>query len=215
MTLESEKDVNPMQTEAEARTDTDSSSMKTRILQAATTLFAARGFDGVSFRDITDISGAKRSLIIYHFGSKEALWRETVTLILDRMNTVLHAYPEPSADCSDRERLSHCLRMYIEAFLANPEYAQIIVREGGVSGERLDWIVERFSELSERRLVEGPLGEKVRSTIVRDLIMSTLLGAAALRPYLDASRGLVTTPDWSEARKVELTELLTRLVADI
>jgi AcrR family transcriptional regulator len=47
-----------------------------RIIEAAETLFASDGYDGVSFRDLTAAAGVSLSAIHYHFGSKEAVLSE-------------------------------------------------------------------------------------------------------------------------------------------
>ena len=47
-----------------------------RIIEAAETLFAAEGYDAVSFRDLTGAAGVSLSAIHYHFGSKEAVLSE-------------------------------------------------------------------------------------------------------------------------------------------
>ena len=47
-----------------------------RILAAAELLFAGRGIDGVSLREITAAAGANVAAVHYHFGSKEAVLEE-------------------------------------------------------------------------------------------------------------------------------------------
>ena len=49
------------------------SAPKQRLLDAAESLFAERGFEAVSVRDITGASGANVAAINYHFGTREAL----------------------------------------------------------------------------------------------------------------------------------------------
>ncbi len=46
------------------------------IVQAAISLFAARGIDGVSMRDIAQAAGVREAAIYRHFASKEELTRE-------------------------------------------------------------------------------------------------------------------------------------------
>lgn len=46
------------------------------IVQVATSLFAARGIDGVSMRDIAQAAGVREAAIYRHFASKEELTRE-------------------------------------------------------------------------------------------------------------------------------------------
>ncbi|BDI28853.1 TetR family transcriptional regulator [Capsulimonas corticalis] len=51
--------------------------VKTRetILNTAMDLFAEKGFDGASVADIAAAAGTPKSLLQYHFGSKEELWK--------------------------------------------------------------------------------------------------------------------------------------------
>ncbi len=51
-----------------------------RLLNAGECLFADRGLDGVSVRDITEAAGANTAAIHYHFGSK----RDLIAAILQR-----------------------------------------------------------------------------------------------------------------------------------
>jgi AcrR family transcriptional regulator len=46
------------------------------IVQVATALFAARGIDGVSMRDIAQAAGVREAAIYRHFASKDELARE-------------------------------------------------------------------------------------------------------------------------------------------
>jgi AcrR family transcriptional regulator len=52
---------------------------RSRIIHAAESLFADRGFDAVSMRDITSAANVNLALVNYHFGSKQALLTEVVT----------------------------------------------------------------------------------------------------------------------------------------
>ena len=49
-----------------------------KILDAAESLFADSGYDGVSIRGITKSAGVELALVNYHFGSKEALFCRVV-----------------------------------------------------------------------------------------------------------------------------------------
>lgn len=51
---------------------------RARILDAATTRFAGRGFSGASVRDIAGDAGVDPALVIRHFGTKEQLFLEAV-----------------------------------------------------------------------------------------------------------------------------------------
>jgi len=62
--------------------------MKTRdrIILAASELFAEKGFDNVSVRDITKKANANLSSISYHFADKEGLTQEVIQSTLDPLN---------------------------------------------------------------------------------------------------------------------------------
>ncbi len=49
--------------------------VKQRLIEAATLLFASRGFDGVGIREIAAAADANSAMVAYHFGSKEGLYR--------------------------------------------------------------------------------------------------------------------------------------------
>ena len=49
------------------------------LIAAAIPLFAAKGFNGVSVREVAAASGANLSMISYYFGSKEGLYAAVLT----------------------------------------------------------------------------------------------------------------------------------------
>ncbi len=53
----------------------DPSANRRAILSAATKLFAAHGFAATSMADIAKEAGVTKSLILYHFATKDELWR--------------------------------------------------------------------------------------------------------------------------------------------
>ncbi|GAA0780923.1 TetR/AcrR family transcriptional regulator [Roseibium denhamense] len=52
---------------------------KARILDAAETLFARRGFDGTSVRDIAKLAGVQVALVHHHGGPKEDLFHQVIS----------------------------------------------------------------------------------------------------------------------------------------
>jgi len=105
-------------------------SRQDEILHAAARLFAARGFDGVSFRDVTLETGANRSLILYHFHSKEELWRSAMRHIVSKFDAQIAKLPHVAPDRPDSERIANMLRNFLNTLIAVPEYGQVLMREG-------------------------------------------------------------------------------------
>ncbi len=62
------------------------SKSKQRLLEAAEQLFADRGFESVSVRDVTQAAGANVAAINYHFGSRDGLVATVVTRYLAPIN---------------------------------------------------------------------------------------------------------------------------------
>ena len=59
---------------AKERKQLDPAKTRASILRAAFRLFSERGYKGASIGDIADAAKVRKSLIQYHFGSKEQLW---------------------------------------------------------------------------------------------------------------------------------------------
>lgn len=67
------------------RTNEAGEETRTRLLDAAERLFAERGLDATSVRDITEVAGANTAAVHYHFGSKA----ELIKAILERRAGVM------------------------------------------------------------------------------------------------------------------------------
>ena len=57
-----------------------------RLLETAAGLFAARGFEGVSLRDLTQAAGVNLAAVNYHFGSREKLIECLIERMMNPMN---------------------------------------------------------------------------------------------------------------------------------
>lgn len=191
-----------------------------RVLDASGALFAARGFDGTSFRDITAATGAKRSLLLYHFTSKEELWRLAMKRVVARLDDAMAERGLPPAASPDAEKIARSLRTYIDSLVAVPEYGQILLREGVTAGPRLDWLVANFIPAFAFNFVlqNQSAAARVRSTMLRDMVIGAPLFATALGPLLEASTAAAShIPNagihpMSTARRDELIDLLVPLM---
>ena len=83
-----------------------------RLLAAATEQFAARGYHGVSVRDLATVMGVKPSSLYAHYASKDELYADLVLLANEEIATrlreaVLVADPEPA------QTLAALVRAYV------------------------------------------------------------------------------------------------------
>lgn len=67
----------------------DAEGTKSRVLESAEKLFAGKGFSGASLAKISKASGISDGLILYHFKSKEQLYKEVIERISVRYMGVL------------------------------------------------------------------------------------------------------------------------------
>ncbi len=65
-----------------------SSDARERLLQAAAPLFASRGFNGVSVRELAESAGVNVAAISYHFGGKAGLYTASLEVLMEKMRPV-------------------------------------------------------------------------------------------------------------------------------
>ena len=95
-----------------------------QILDAATKLFAERGFAGVGVDAVAAQSGITGSAIYRHFASKEEI---LATLFDQLIDTLLMRVGEPAVD--PQEELDRLIAIHVEYVLANPDLTTIWQRE--------------------------------------------------------------------------------------
>jgi AcrR family transcriptional regulator len=188
------------------------------ILDAAIQLFAERGYDGVSLDDITVRSGAKRSLILYYYKNKDELWRSSAEVVARAFNDAVQvnlARLKPPAN--DDIRLRQDMGAWLDAFQGKPEFPRYLVREGGVPGPRLEWLVQHFGYATLE--FESPgRRRRLQATILRDALMALYLAMAALGPLLETSLSFVAGKrtagvyPLSKANREILIDIMVRMV---
>ena len=116
-----------------------------RLLLAAESVFARKGFDGATVRDICDLAGMNVAAINYHFGDKERLYVATVRNA--HACSIADAGPPPQlAGLPPAERL----RGFVAAMLKNmdapvrPESMQLLMRELSQPSPATISVVEDF-----------------------------------------------------------------------
>jgi AcrR family transcriptional regulator len=112
-------------------------STKARILQAAEAVFAARGFDGASTREIAAAAGVNISSLHYHWESKENLYLAVFQNIYDRIiNLIRAAVPPVAGRRRDARALVDDLMGRIFDFFADhPDVTRLLVRRLLESGQ--------------------------------------------------------------------------------
>lgn len=111
------------------------------VLVAAADLFSRNGYNGVALDDIAVASGVRKNNLIYHFTSKEQLWKETVDWIFAQTDTFFsEARGAPTDD--PWEGFEDYARSYFEVCRRFPPYMLIPLLEGVNQSWRSDYLAE-------------------------------------------------------------------------
>lgn len=132
-------------------------------MQAATELFAARGFDGVPVESIAERAGANKAMINYHFGGKRGLYQAILVETFDEIGTEIRAISERPDDA--RKQIAAFVDFVLElGTTRRVAFPALFLREV-LSGEgpdlevfkRLGMVVSSVMEIVRRGVAEGVL----------------------------------------------------------
>ncbi len=189
------------------------------LIEAATLVFAEKGYEGGSIRDITRKAGANQAAVTYHFGGKEGLYREV-------LRTAFKALKESNVlepDNLDSLQATEALRLFVRQMLLPLLKRSVLARYIKILNweilQRTDMfqdvaITENASLLSSaERLARRFMGERASE---EDVAVATLWllhqGFIFVRDYEYLSRPPHNLKV-DEAFVERLADFLTRLLA--
>lgn len=114
-----------------------------RILAAALSAFAERGFHGATTREIAAAADVPQGLVAYHFTSKQALWEAAVDWIFAVVRDDLEAAIETLRDVDPIARLRAVMKRLARLVARHPELHRFMTHEGAQDGPRLHWLADR------------------------------------------------------------------------
>jgi AcrR family transcriptional regulator len=115
------------------------------ILAAALSAFARGGFEGASLPKIARMANVAPPLIHYYFGSKDALWRETVDYSLGKLRQESAAICSATRSLAPLDRLRALLQS-ITLFAARwPDQFGMIMAEARADSDRFAWVQEHYT----------------------------------------------------------------------
>jgi AcrR family transcriptional regulator len=106
------------------------SSTKARILAAAEEVFAAKGFEGASTREIAAAAEVNISSLHYHWESKETLYFAVFENIYDRIvELVRSSIPDTAVERpTSRHVVDEAMGLLFDFFADNPNIPKLLVR---------------------------------------------------------------------------------------
>jgi AcrR family transcriptional regulator len=101
---------------------------KTQIIEAAVDLFAEKGFEGTSIRDLATKADVNVAMINYYFGSKEKLFecmvKEKAAYTKDILEEIVN-----DKGLSEIEKLDRIIDNYVAKIFSNRKFHRIIHQE--------------------------------------------------------------------------------------
>jgi AcrR family transcriptional regulator len=115
------------------------------ILDAATRLFAERGYDGTSMNDVAERVGMRKASLFYHFATKDALYEAVIDRVVASFQEPLEKIYASSGTFS--ERLDVLTATLVGALAARPHAARLLLREA------MDWGPQMRGKMLDRILL--------------------------------------------------------------
>jgi TetR/AcrR family transcriptional regulator len=117
--------------------------IKARILKAAFAAFSTHGFEGTSTRTVAADAHVSLSLLLYHFQSKDALWRAVVE---DQMNAYARseALQDDDESAPPDQRLRAMIRGMVHWLADVPGMHRLVTFEGHQLSSRLTWLCDTY-----------------------------------------------------------------------
>ncbi len=116
------------------------------ILRAAEECFAANGFAGARVADVARRAGVPRPLVVYHFGTKEALWEAVVERVFGSLREDFERAASGLNGLDSASKLKLLFRRYLLYCARHPILQRIIYWAGAEGGPRLEQITSAYLE---------------------------------------------------------------------
>jgi AcrR family transcriptional regulator len=150
-----------------------------QILQIAEKLFASKGYDGTSIRDISKEASVNIAMVSYYFGSKEKLLESLIIFRTRDLKIKLENLP--STPFSPLEKISQFIDYYIEKLNGNQSMYKIMQFE--ISNQKRAMDFDSFNEIKmqnlkvlEKIISEGQELGIFKKNIHTILIIPTIIG---------------------------------------
>lgn len=190
-----------------------------QILQVAETLFAEKGFDGTSIRNIAKEAKINIAMVSYYFGSKERLLE---SLILFRTSDLKFQIENLSVeDLEPIEKINKLIEIYINRINCNKGIYRILHFE--FSNEKREIDLQALNDLRTGNLKalmtiieEGQNKGVFRKDIIVPLITPTILGTFfhfhMNKPYFKNLLQLNTDELYNNYVKTNLTKHIQQTI---
>jgi len=176
-----------MATSAQARRWAKTGATQQRILDAATEVFATRGFSAATMADVVAGSGASIGSIYHHFGGKNELFLAIFEQMANAVDRHIERAMEQEGEDADPRRIFELhVRAYLEAMWENRRLARVLTSgdtPAGFEVVRRDRMQAAFrSWMAVLELDKSMRGQVLSGVLVATMAESSLMVAGCENP---------------------------------
>ena len=180
--------------------------VRERLLSSGTVLFAAKGFDGVSVREICKHAQTSMNMIHHYFGNKDGLFKEVVGQLNKGVLVVpLRLLESPVRSKEDfRSRIEMLFESTLEAYIENKDVLTIAIKEQADLPAIQDYL-GRFTNFIDQAREAGIVRHELDSAMVSGAMLDRILSQVLNAPFILKTFGLDVLGDseyqarWSKA----------------
>ena len=192
-----------------------------QIMETAEILFAEKGFNGTSVRDIAEKAHVNLAMISYYFGSKDKLLESLFDYRGEHVKLKLESMVEDKT-LSSFEKLDLLIEHYIEKIMNQQCFSRIMLREQvvnhtGITAELITQMKKRNQQIISKLIHQGQKKGEFKRNIDIPLMMATLVGTAghiiATQPYYREINNLqsMSEEEFQRHMKKKLSQHLKKL----
>jgi AcrR family transcriptional regulator len=176
-----------MATTAQARRWAKTGATQRRILDAATEVFATRGFSAATMADVVAGSGASIGSIYHHFGGKNELFLAIFEQMANAVDRRIETAMEQAGEDADPRRIFELhVRAYLEAMWENRRLARVLTSgdtPAGFEVVRRNRMQAAFrSWMAVLELDKSMRGQVLSGVLVATMAESSLMVAGCENP---------------------------------
>ena len=164
---------------------------RSAIIAAARTLFAQRGLEGATVREVADAANVNNAMIYYHFADKVELYRAVLADSFEEFDRIWE-HEIFSTGATTREKIQKYIEELIRFQHNNEEVRRILSIEFACCGKNLKWLADNFFHRSHEKLAailkegmkKGEL-KKVDLTLAISVLVGMVMQSFINRPLAE------------------------------
>ncbi|MGB1243428.1 MAG: TetR/AcrR family transcriptional regulator [Chitinophagales bacterium] len=114
------------------------------LLTTVTKCFARNGYGGVTISQLAKEAGVADSLLNYHYGNKEGIWKRGLRHTGGKILKELNQLAPLVKNLPGMEQLKIFNRKIVYISASYPEFQQIVVQEMFAHSDRSKWLIEEL-----------------------------------------------------------------------